>query len=97
MCCLGFYARKCGLSKTSIIDVATPHNVSSNTDFGSKVWKKTKKGGAWLFDDDQVSISEDCLQLIRINDSGMSYAMLTREAKIIEIFAKHGVEAEFVG
>lgn len=91
MCCLGFYARECGLSEEQIADKGNPASVDASAmEWGS---------GSWLFqsaDDDHGILSADCNLLIRTNDCPAESEAL-READIQAIFARHGVEVEFIG
>lgn len=93
MCCLGFFARACGIDKDQIEDEAEPEDVPR------AVWP------GWVLrapDDfagdygspDALKNSSDIVALISANDDEMC-GDRKREARIAELFAQHGVEVEF--
>lgn len=84
MCCLGFYAIACGLSKKAIRGVGTPEGVSHRA--------KIRNKAAWnlLFDRET-----DVFRLTRNNDDGTSDT--EKESLIKKGFAKLGVKVRFVG
>jgi len=95
MCCLGFYALSVGMTEDNIFNIATPY-IIKKTKHGCSVYDAWGEG-AWLFDPDEPrEQSKDCGSLMHLNDDGAQpdYA---REVDIIRVFAKHGVEVEFIG
>jgi hypothetical protein len=95
MCCLGFYARACGVPKAAMIDIDTPYNVKE----ALTTWTKAKKGARWLFASGRkfFTISNACQSLMKVNDDDEEYTEAEREARITMLFSEHGVEVEFVG
>lgn len=79
MCCLGFYAKACGLTDDDIVGQPNPSGVN----------RALPDEMLWLFG--QQNNSDECLRLMEENDSSE-----VSESKISEIFAKNGVEVEFV-
>lgn len=83
MCCLGFHALACGATETDICDVPTP----------SARKNLLKEAAPWLYSITRLSF--DASELIRINDTD-SLTDAQREGLLTEIFARNGVEVEFV-
>lgn len=90
MCCLGIYALSCGLTKDMIRSCRAPTSVSRSVLFDNGPTPRSlfEEKAPWLFDD-----SEEVAELIDINDEGCKS---TREANLAAIFARHGVEVEFI-
>jgi hypothetical protein len=90
LCCLGFYAQACGLETEAITNVATPAQVPKY----ANIWGD---GACWLFDESNVSST--CNDLMMINDEKLPFfdSEKEREEQVAAIFAKHGVQVEFVG
>lgn len=95
MCCLGFFALALG---------ATPDQIREKTD-PQEVPGVFTKDAKWLLDflEDETTVrnnSNEACSLIKINDEGQEHEYhdeeADREQKIAEIFAKHGVEVEYV-
>ena len=91
-CCLGFYGMACGAEEYAILDQFTPTKLQ-------EFWP------AWLFErdyasngygpgryDDKVSAY---YELTNINDE-LKIDEEVREAKVIDVFARHGVTVNFV-
>ena len=93
MCCLGFYAKACGLTELQIMDKPAPASVGM----------VNKPEWDLLFRGDQYHHETNTIDLMLVNDRIVStdsnYALneLDRESSIIDLFAKYGVEVEFVG
>ena len=89
MCCLGYYGLACGLSPEQLMNKENPIECSS--------WNSSLS--SWLFGsislNGRFASSEDCLNLMGYNDDE-DIDDETREAKITAIFAKHGIQVEFV-
>ena len=84
MCCLGFYSIGCGLKPSEIKNVQAP-------EFRSEY--------EWLFELFDLRIedfSQDCYLLMKTNDQDCGIDEEARERIITEVFAKHGVEVEFI-
>lgn len=89
MCCLGFYGLACGVPKASL-------RVQANPRFAAGFSEVEQAG--WLFKNGPLygySHSNDAIRLMKINDAE-DIADTDRETQIAAIFAKHGVEVEFV-
>lgn len=88
MCCLGFYARACGLRKQDILDMSDPEQCTS---------VKNKKWNTFLIDDDDGSDdnSQYCWELMEANDD-KNLSDKKREKKLTSTFKKAGVKVEFV-
>lgn len=85
MCCLGFYARVCGLTSRQIVDRAMPTGVSATAQ---------KLLPDWLLLGTRMGKLPDVSFLAHINDDS-TISDKVREKKITEIFAKHGIKVEF--
>jgi hypothetical protein len=84
MCCLGFYCHALGFRAAELRDVPDPEDLNHYRPVPD-----------WLIADDGSNNSQDCCDLINVNDES-SFNDFMREAFIKETFAKHGVEVEFV-
>ena len=96
MCCLGFFGIACGLKEGQIYEVEDPSSLACHSE--DTVWHD----GEWLYGPTSTRLSADCDYLIDVNDNpelkdSASLTEQEREDKIATIFAKHGVEVEFVG
>lgn len=83
-CCLGFYALSCGLTLEQIALEGDPHDVRDIL----------PSEAHWLIRP-ELKNSRDALRLMAINDTPIAKEA-DREAKIVEIFAEHGVKPVFV-
>lgn len=97
MCCLGFYCRKLGLKVSEIKDITDPKAlVLYSTPSRRKELLKQKIIPEWLLENDGGS---DVEQAIYFNDLEVSEfpekTEKSREKRIKNIFAQHGVEVEF--
>lgn len=92
MCCLGFLARKCGLSTDEINDLATPEEANDYSDN-----KKFAAKAPYLFSDDYgYNVNSDlCLKAMKVNDNP-KLSNKKREEQLKKIFGKAGVEIRFV-
>lgn len=94
MCCLGFLALACGLEEDQIVEVGEPHETRS------PLLPKWLCSAYDEHEDDGELVtkyidSSDAVELMKINDTVGDDA--PREREIASVFAKHGVEVEFVG
>jgi hypothetical protein len=93
MCCLGFDLRAGGMRADAIRDYGCPSSVASKPSFPeSSLWlveQKTTDNGTYTVE------SRDGLQLMELNDK-KELSESERESGIAAIFAKHGVEVEFI-
>lgn len=83
MCCLGFYALACGMEKEDIVGRGGPRSVTMTTD------TPLPEQMQWLMCG-PAEHSGDATALMVENDNH------AKEERIAELFAKHGVEVEFV-
>lgn len=89
MCCLGFFAKACGIADVDIINRSTPSVVKLQT---SEDWKKVLLDGNGMSD----GMSFTAHNLMMTNDY-MRSSDQDREKKIITEFAYHGITVKFVG
>lgn len=96
MCCLGFYARSCGLPKSQILNILSPMEVHFQTetdDYGVAVGKnknwhtKLVKNGV---------NTKTCQQLMVVNDNE-ELEDKKRESKIKALFKTIGITVKFEG
>lgn len=80
-CCLGFFARACGVSLAAIKEIGMPHEVS----------EALGKMPPWCMRKERAS---DVGRLSEINDEFCTDEKW-REDRIARIFAKHGVRVVF--
>lgn len=85
MCCLGFYAKACGLNDEQILHTGAPH----------QLLVPLPRQMAWLVDEANCDATTDASDLIFANDSMLRDG--PRERKIIKIFAQKGIEVTFKG
>lgn len=85
MCCLGFYGLACGISENMLLNNRNPYALK-------KAGVEFPQHSEWLFQNLPSGgyVSTDCGRLMEINDS------LANEWEISEIFARNGVEVEFI-
>jgi hypothetical protein len=84
MCCLGFYARACGLKKKDILDVTEPCDVDQGKEKLSLLLNRRENN------------NQVCNQLIHINDN-LKTSDTIKEKAIKNNFSKIGVKVKFVG
>lgn len=83
-CCLGFYGTACGIEEDDMINIGYP----ANADIES--WPK------WIQPASMAkNHSKDCELAMEINDDA-SITDAEREAKLTELFAKHGDVVTFI-
>lgn len=87
MCCLGFYAKKCGYAEEEIFTKTSPHDLAYHG--------QTIKEGLEKLLDTRNSNNEICDQLIDINDSHITSEQV-REQIVSDLFKQIDVEVEFV-
>lgn len=92
MCCLGFYCLVLGLSKDDIEYATMPDDINYSEETETKL--------DWLVESSCVSkcfltSGTDAANLAGINDDS-DISDSEREQHIVEIFAKHDVEVEFI-
>lgn len=81
-CCLGFFARACGIPELSLIDVSSPRNV------------KGKHPKDFLFLLNGIPDSPICGEMMRTNDDQMDDK--NRESKLTDLFKAAGHTVEFI-
>lgn len=95
MCCLGFYAKECGLKKKHIIDVASPSKIEYDIRI---LWK------SFLFNRKEAELADD---LIRISDSNITNDLMEindsevisekiRERQLKDLFKAQGIKLKFI-
>lgn len=89
MCCLGFYAKALGAADRDILGVIDPKGPSVREVFPDWCYYANVPVPS------RKRVSDDILALVEINDDPNHEK--TREVRIKEIFAKHGIEVEFIG
>lgn len=110
MCCLGFYALACGLTIQDIDSQCTPLEVLRTYHKMIADWLLKDTPNKYSFPTRKAA-SDSCTTLMTLNDFVIeddslpakdedAYSEVSseveREAKLIEEFAKHGVEVEFI-
>lgn len=90
MCCLGFFAKECGLTDNQIHCKPAPANVGK---IDKEIWDKNMLRNDLPYD---TAHSPVAMELMTINDS-KSLPETEREKDIAKLFATFGVEVEFVG
>ncbi len=104
MCCLGFYALACGYQKTDILNLGEPHEINAHNKDIPLFYP------SWLVIAEEVpnecehweaesyhmeyGVNDDGGELMKYNDSDR-LSESEREAKVAEVFARHGVTVEF--
>jgi hypothetical protein len=91
MCVLGKYAFALGMTRDQLRGVPSP--IGFNKLHDDLLFKEER--AKWLFDGNPNKVSQDAHELMATNDAeGLSET--TREQTLIDIFAKHEIELEFV-
>lgn len=87
MCCLGFYSLALGFDEEDIREYASPDEVDGEVEYPE-----------WMYRDDGHCdmLSRDVVDLMVVNDAKSIWDP-DRERSITSIFARNGVEVEFVG
>jgi hypothetical protein len=95
MCCLGVFALAIGLSAERISNVESPEMVPvAGAESVASLWKKFNPVSGFIFNGGEASVV--CRDLMCTNDDQSMYDV-DREEKIAKLFAKGGVEVEFIG
>jgi hypothetical protein len=88
MCCLGFLGLACGIAPEQLQDRMSPGEVNSIEP--TTLWPD------WLlYPGCNTCCSDECTELMLVNDSRRLDSEQDREDKIREIFGRHGIEVEF--
>lgn len=103
MCCLGFYARACGIPKKYILDESTPNEsygnlLNMNTRWDSFLISKSDVcTDPFLIsvDDAYTDDSKSANELMKINDDD-TISDKTRENRLKKLFLKNGIKVNFV-
>jgi hypothetical protein len=90
MCCLGFFAKACSIADVDILNRSTPADVPNNK---NQDWENTLIYG---HRDGESGMNFTATRLMIINDYP-HHTDQTREEKIINEFAYHGIIVKFVG
>lgn len=93
MCCLGFFARACGIDKDQIEDEAEPEDVP-RAGWPEWVLRAPDDFAGDYGSADAIKNSADIVEIIKVNDDDRLGAA-AREAKLAALFARHGIEVEF--
>ena len=91
LCCLGHFARACGVQDRYLMDLSTPRSVSRELEDKRQPVPKSFR---WLLA--RGSNSEKAAQLMAINDRP-DFSDSEREIQIAEIFASQGHTVTFIG
>jgi hypothetical protein len=86
MCCLGFYAKACGIPRDNMYGEATPSDVDPDR---MRVWD------SFLIKNTPVENSAKCYELMKINDNRY-ISEAQREFQIRNIFEEQNIEVKFV-
>jgi len=86
MCCLGFYAKACGIAQKHIINMPTPEDVTSNLKDIDGRWDTCLLDLFW-----NTKLTNE---LMSINDN-KKLSDQKREEKITAKFAKAGIKVKF--
>jgi hypothetical protein len=89
MCCLGFYGLACGAKPRDIRDVSAPADLAGRV-FPGWLTRVDSDDGC-----DSIANSPDAAMLMNINDE-IHMSDNQRERELSEIFARHGIDVEFV-
>ena len=96
-CCLGFYARECGLKAADINGISTPDGLRpKHFKAVSRLFEPYSLGG----DYEASTVEENpitCKLMETNDDSDQDYTEHDREAEIKKLFAKLRVRVRFVG
>lgn len=93
MCCLGFYGIACGISRAEIADTPSPASLARR-----KGWTRPDEAPEafrFLVEWSRLEDAGEADSLMRFNDAAFRNEK-ERESKIAEIFARNGVEVEFI-
>ena len=86
MCCLGFYARACGVSPDKILNMGSPPSIPN-----------VPSQMGWLIRNDHLDSSSIAISLITANDQqGYSLKPKEQEKKIRDLFAKQDIKVRIV-
>lgn len=95
MCCLGFYAKACGISEKLMSNKMSPGEVTDRLNETNKRWDTWLLQGASGSEKMNLkSDSAEAIKLMRINDDHKTTDAQKEEA-IKKIFNKHGVSVYF--
>lgn len=89
MCCLGFFAKACGIADVDIINRSVPAVV--------KLEKIPEDWGRVLLDGNSVDGSSFTTHTLMITNDYIHHTDKVREEKIVAEFAYHGITVKFVG
>lgn len=93
MCCLGQIAKQCGLKPKELRNTASPMSLDQ------KPAEKFRKALPWLLKVDKVDAEFEnthiCGVAMEVNDRE-KLSDAKREARLTAIFAKRGIELEFI-
>ena len=103
LCCLGFYARSCGVEDRLMRNIGDPNNLvemldGEKTIFDIKVNHVNRKANV-LWETKLVhnkKNSDICNKLMTVNDSE-TFDTFEREKKLTALFKKIGIKVKFVG
>lgn len=93
MCCLGFYAKKCGLKKKDITDVASPGEIEYDI---KDAWDTFLIKRLDMPDSTDLLVDSNIANtLMEVNDD-VNASDKDRELKLKELFKEQGIKVKFV-
>ena len=94
MCCLGFYAKECGLKKKDILDIGSPGEVPYDI---KNLWDTFLLESKTHFYTDEPSISDSSIanDMMEINDNEF-ITEKERELRLKELFKTQGIKLKFI-
>lgn len=101
MCCLGFYAKECGLKKKNITDVVSPGEIEYEIKDIWDTFLLARISNIYDSDPDDPGLtdiiidSEIANSLMEINDD-VNISDEDREYKLKELFKEQGIKVKFV-
>jgi hypothetical protein len=91
MCCLGQLGLACGLTAEEITNKGSPYQVGGIS--ARETWSRQVKEAGLLFTIDDMS--PYCFELMEVNDETDANDDY-REGRLTDLFAKMGIEVEFI-
>jgi hypothetical protein len=95
MCCLGFYAKECGLKKKHLLDISTPSEILYDI---RTLWKSflfDRKDIEFANDETWITDSNVANDLMEINDNKF-ITEKERERRLKDLFKAQGIKLKFI-
>ena len=97
MCCLGFICNQSGVSENYMLGIGDPRSLWYNESNQKLKEELEEKIGFLLADKYDNKVNKSFVEeAISINDDSLK-SISKKEADLIELFAEHDIELEFVG